>query len=246
VDQDPRLLTFHICWGAQAALYYHYGIQKRLLPEKLFGVFRHTVDYRRSILFRGFDDVFYVPHSRHTTVLPGGHRRPCRSCASSPPLPEAGVYAMFTKGGRQIFIMGHSEYDADTLKPGVPAGQGRRERTSSCRNYFPFDDPAQEPRGHLAGPRQSAVLQLAELLRLPDHALRPPGHPLQHPGRGGGVSPPPRRRAEPPPGSGPEGAGSPGGGAPPDAKPAPGPGASARPFPAFFCVCPFSCAAGSI
>ena len=106
--------TFHICWGAQAGLYYHYGIQKQPLLEKMFGIFPHTVEYRNSMLFRGFDDLFYVPHSRHTTVnredieaVPD-----LRILSSSE---EAGVYAVFTRGGRQIFIMGHSEYDADTL-----------------------------------------------------------------------------------------------------------------------------------
>ena len=96
--------TFHICWGAQAGLYYHYGIQKQPLPEKLFGVFRHTVEYKRSILFRGFDDSFYVPHSRHTTIRRADVEAvpALRILASSP---EAGVYAVFTKGGRQIFIM---------------------------------------------------------------------------------------------------------------------------------------------
>ena len=96
--------TFHICWGAQAGLYYHYGIQKRPLREKMFGIFRHTVDYKQSILFRGFDDSFYVPHSRHTTVNRADIEAvpELRILASSP---EAGVYAVFTSGGRQIFIM---------------------------------------------------------------------------------------------------------------------------------------------
>lgn len=136
--------TFHICWGAQAGLYYHYGIPKRELPEKLFGVFRHTVEYRRSILFRGFDDVFYVPHSRHTTVSRADIEAvpPLRILASSP---EAGVYAVFTKRGRQIFIMGHSEYDADTLRQEYLRDRAAGKPISVPRNYFPFDDPAQEP-----------------------------------------------------------------------------------------------------
>ena len=107
--------TFHICWGAQAGLYYHYGVQKRPLSEKLFGVFRHSAEYRQSILLRGFDDTFYVPHSRHTTVLRSDVEAvpELRILASSP---EAGVYAVFTNGGKQIFITGHAEYDADTLR----------------------------------------------------------------------------------------------------------------------------------
>ena len=107
--------TLHICWGAQAGLYYHYGIQKHGLEEKLFGVYPHSADYKRSILMRGFDDVFYVPHSRHTTVLredieavPG-----LKILASSE---QAGVYAVASKEGRQIFLTGHSEYDPLTLK----------------------------------------------------------------------------------------------------------------------------------
>lgn len=136
--------TFHICWGAQAGLYYHYGVQKRPLPEKMFGIFRHNVDYKQSILFRGFDDSFYVPHSRHTTVSRADiEAQPdLRILASSP---EAGVYAAFTGGGRQIFIMGHSEYDADTLKQEYLRDVTAGKPIALPKNYFPFDDPAQEP-----------------------------------------------------------------------------------------------------
>ena len=107
--------TFHICWGAQAGLYYHYGIQKKPLEEKLFGVFQHRADYKRSILLRGFDDTFWVPHSRHTTVLRQDIEAvpELKILASSE---EAGVYAIATKEGRQIFVTGHSEYDPDTLR----------------------------------------------------------------------------------------------------------------------------------
>ena len=107
--------TLHICWGAQAGLYYHYGIPKRALPQKLFGVFRHQVEDPNFILFRGFDDTFWVPHSRNTTVdradieaVPG-----LKVLADSE---EAGVYAVKTPRGRQVFLMGHAEYDRDTLK----------------------------------------------------------------------------------------------------------------------------------
>lgn len=136
--------TFHICWGAQAGLYYHYGIQKRLLPEKMFGIFRHYVDYKQSILFRGFDDSFYVPHSRHTTVNRSDIEAvpDLRILASSP---EAGVYAVFTSGGRQIYIMGHSEYDADTLKQEYLRDVAAGKSITIPKNYFPFDDPAREP-----------------------------------------------------------------------------------------------------
>ncbi len=136
--------TFHICWGAQAGLYYHYGIRKRALPEKLFGVFRHTVEYKRSILFRGFDDTFYVPHSRHTTVRRADVEAvpELRILASSP---EAGVYAVFTSGGKQIFIMGHSEYDGDTLRQEYLRDAAAGKPIALPKNYYPFDDPQQEP-----------------------------------------------------------------------------------------------------
>ncbi|MBQ8406732.1 MAG: homoserine O-succinyltransferase, partial [Clostridia bacterium] len=106
--------TFHICWGAQAGLYYHFGIDKKPLDKKLFGVFPHKVEYKQSILFRGFDDTFYAPHSRHTTVEREDIEKvwDLRILSSSP---DAGVYAVTTKNGKQIFIMGHSEYDAETL-----------------------------------------------------------------------------------------------------------------------------------
>ena len=143
--------TFHICWGAQAGLYYHYGIQKHPLPEKLFGVFPHTADYKRSILLRGFDDIFYVPHSRHTTIyredvekIPG-----LKILASSP---QAGVYAMMNKGGRQIFVTGHSEYDPETLKMEYIRDKNAGLPIHVPENYFPDDDDTQEPvvrwRGH--------------------------------------------------------------------------------------------------
>ena len=136
--------TFHICWGAQAGLYYHYGIQKHPLPEKMFGVFKHTADYKRSILLRGFDDEFWVPHSRHTTVfrediekVPG-----LRVIASSE---DAGVYAIMNKEGRQIFITGHSEYDADTLNREYVRDKNQGLPIHVPVNYFPNDDDTQEP-----------------------------------------------------------------------------------------------------
>ena len=136
--------TFHICWGAQAGLYYHYGINKKPLPEKMFGVFPHTVEYKRSILFRGFDDVFYVPHSRHTTVAREDIEAvpELRILASSE---EAGVYAVFTAGGRQIFITGHSEYDAGTLKAEYDRDVAAGKPIDLPKNYFPDNDPTREP-----------------------------------------------------------------------------------------------------
>ena len=137
--------TLHICWGAQAGLYYHYGIKKHALSEKLFGVFPHTVEYRKSILFRGFDDVFMVPQSRHTTINREDLEKVDRLeiLASSE---ECGVYAVRSKGGRQIFITGHSEYDAETLKNEYVRDVGLGKPISIPKNYFPNDDPSQPPR----------------------------------------------------------------------------------------------------
>jgi len=143
--------TFHICWGAQAGLNYHYGINKHQMEKKLFGVYPHTADYKRSILLRGFDDVFWAPHSRHTTVLredieavPG-----LRVIASSE---QAGVYAAMTKKGRQIFVTGHSEYDADTLYKEYKRDKDLGLPIDVPENYFPNDDETQSPmvrwRGH--------------------------------------------------------------------------------------------------
>lgn len=136
--------TFHICWGAQAGLYHHFGIEKIPLRKKLFGVFPHTVERKSSILFRGSDDVFMVPHSRHTTI----RREDVEACpklkilASSE---EAGIYALMTENGRQIFITGHSEYDAMTL-----AREYRRDKDAGLpieipKNYFPDDDDTRPP-----------------------------------------------------------------------------------------------------
>ena len=136
--------TLHICWGAQAGLYYHYGIDKQQLPKKLFGVFPHRVEYKRSILFRGFDDEFMVPHSRHTTVRREDIEKvdDLRILASSE---EAGVYAVFTNMGRQIFITGHSEYDADTLRNEYLRDIAAGKPIEIPKNYFPDDDPTQQP-----------------------------------------------------------------------------------------------------
>ncbi len=136
--------TLHICWGAQAGLYYHYGIPKRQLPRKLFGVFEHTVEDPNFILFRGFDDRFWVPHSRNTTVdradieaVPG-----LKVLAASP---EAGVYAVKTEGGRQVYLMGHAEYDRDTLKKEYLRDVAAGVDIQLPQHYFPDDDPEKEP-----------------------------------------------------------------------------------------------------
>ena len=143
--------TFHICWGAQAGLYYHYGVNKHPLDEKLFGVFEHIKDYPRSILLRGFDDVFWAPHSRHTTVYR-------EDVAAIPELkilsssPEAGIYLVMSKEGRQIFVTGHSEYDPDTLEKEYLRDKNKGLPISVPKNYYPNDDDSRSPvvrwRGH--------------------------------------------------------------------------------------------------
>lgn len=137
--------TFHICWGAQAGLYYHYGIKKYKLPEKLFGVFPHTVEYKKSILFRGFDDTFMVPHSRHTTILREDVEKvPELKILSSSE--KGGVYVVSTENGKQIFVTGHSEYDADTL-----AKEYWRDKNAGLpihvpENYYENDDDSTPPK----------------------------------------------------------------------------------------------------
>ena len=136
--------TLHICWGAQAGLYYHYGIRKYPLESKLFGVFPHKVDYKKSILFRGFDDTFMIPHSRHTTVL----REDIEKVSDLKILStseEAGVYAVMNKNGRNIFITGHSEYDADTLKAEYVRDLTQGKPITIPKNYFPADNPKKAP-----------------------------------------------------------------------------------------------------
>ena len=136
--------TFHICWGAQAGLYHHFGIQKYPLDKKLFGIFPHSADYKRSILFRGFDDVFMVPQSRHTTILREDVEKvsKLKILASSE---EAGVFALSTRNGRQIFITGHPEYDADTLNKEYVRDLEAGKPIEIPKNYFPNDDPTKSP-----------------------------------------------------------------------------------------------------
>jgi len=136
--------VFHICWGAQAGLYYHYGVPKYELPKKMFGVFRHKIHVQNEPLLRGFNEYFNAPHSRHTEVRE-------EDIAKVPELQilstsdKAGIYLVMSKNGRQIFVTGHSEYDADTL-----AGEYFRDVNKGLDievpyNYFPGDDPTKEP-----------------------------------------------------------------------------------------------------
>lgn len=136
--------TFHICWGAQAGMYYHFGVQKQPLDKKMFGIFEHKVTYNNPILFRGFDDVFNVPHSRHTTVLREDIEKvpELKILAESD---EAGVYAVMTENGKQIFITGHSEYDRDTLKNEYLRDVAANKPIEIPKNYFPDDNPDLPP-----------------------------------------------------------------------------------------------------
>ncbi len=136
--------TFHICWGAQAALYYHYGVKKYPLDAKMFGVFKHTVERKTSMLFRGFDDEFLVPHSRHTTVYREDIEKvpELRILSTSE---KAGVYAVSTDNGKQFFITGHSEYDNDTLKKEYFRDKNAGLEIQIPENYFPDDDDTKEP-----------------------------------------------------------------------------------------------------
>jgi len=136
--------TFHICWGAQAGLYYHFGIEKHVLPKKLFGVFEHKLLKPNSPLFRGFNDIFHVPHSRYTEVLAEDIQK----------IPElellsvsdrAGVFAVKTKDSRQFFITGHPEYDAETLAFEYFRDRERGLGTAIPENYFPDDNPGMDP-----------------------------------------------------------------------------------------------------
>ncbi len=136
--------TFHICWGAQAGLYYHFGIKKYKLDKKMFGVFPHKVENKRYILFRGFDDEFLVPHSRHTTISREDIEKvPDLKILAYSDI--AGVYAVSTDNGKQIFITGHSEYDADTLKNEYLRDKDAGLQIDIPVNYFPDDDPTKPP-----------------------------------------------------------------------------------------------------
>ena len=136
--------TLHICWGAQAGLYYHYGLQKRQLPEKLFGVYEHTVLKRNSPIFRGFDDTFYAPHSRWTEI-PQEEIRKVPGLELMAVSEAAGVFAVKEKSGSQFFVMGHPEYDRDTLAKEYFRDVEAGKEIHVPEHYFPHDDPRQSP-----------------------------------------------------------------------------------------------------
>jgi homoserine O-succinyltransferase/O-acetyltransferase len=136
--------TLHICWGAQAGLYYHYGIPKYQLPEKMFGVFLHDVNLKNEKLVRGFDDEFFAPHSRYTEVRKSDIEKNENLLLLSYS-EEAGVYIAASKDSRQVFVTGHSEYDPLTLKSEYDRDICRGLEIAVPKNYYPQDDPSQTP-----------------------------------------------------------------------------------------------------
>lgn len=136
--------TFHICWGAQAGLYYHYGLQKHILPQKVFGVFEHKVMNRKIPIVRGFDDYFMAPHSRHTEVR-SEDIHACKDLTVLAESDEVGVYLVMAGEGRQFFVMGHSEYDRLTLQEEYFRDLKKGMDIQVPKNYFPDDDPTRKP-----------------------------------------------------------------------------------------------------
>ena len=136
--------TIHICWGAQAGLYYHYGIKKELLPKKLSGVYKHRVMNRKEPLVRGFDDVFMAPHSRYTQASR-------QQILDNPRLKvladsdEAGIYIVLGDGGKEIFVMGHPEYDRLTLDQEYKRDIDKGIEPDLPVNYYPDDDCNRKP-----------------------------------------------------------------------------------------------------
>ena len=136
--------TFHICWGAQAGLYYHYGLQKHILPQKVFGVFEHKVMNRKIPIVRGFDDYFMAPHSRHTEVR-SEDIHACKDLTVLAESDEVGVYLVMAGEGKQFFVMGHSEYDRLTLQEEYFRDLKKGMDIQVPKNYFPDDDPTKKP-----------------------------------------------------------------------------------------------------
>lgn len=136
--------SFHICWGAQAAIYYHYGLNKRMLPEKLCGIFMHEVHHRRNPLVRGFDDYFMIPHSRYTEV-PAEALHRCGRLDILAESEEAGVLLCATRDLRQVFIFGHGEYDRYTLRDEYERDLAAGLHPALPKNYFPHDNPEEKP-----------------------------------------------------------------------------------------------------
>ena len=136
--------TFHICWGAQAGMYYHFGLNKSELPKKLFGIYRQKVLNRRVPLVRGFDDEFFVPHSRYTEISAEKIHN-CKDLTVLAESEEAGVLLAIANGGRQVFIQGHFEYDRRTLDAEYQRDIGKGIKIDVPVNYYPDDDPSKKP-----------------------------------------------------------------------------------------------------
>lgn len=136
--------TFHICWGAQAGLYYHYGIKKHLLPEKLSGIYTHRVLVPHHKLMRGFDDTFTIPHSRHTGIDEEALKR-CRGLEVLAVSEIAGSCVICSRNGRQVFVTGHAEYDRDTLAKEYFRDKNKGLNPHVPYNYFPNDDASKTP-----------------------------------------------------------------------------------------------------
>lgn len=143
-SKEHAFSTLHLCWGAQAGLYYHYGIQKYVLDKKMFGVFRHHVKNRKVPLVRGFDDIFYAPHSRHTEVRKEDIEK-CENLTILAESDKAGVFLVIDKTGKQIFVMGHPEYDRLTLDSEYKRDKNKGLPIDVPVNYYPNDDDTQKP-----------------------------------------------------------------------------------------------------
>ena len=136
--------TFHICWGAQAGVYYHYGLKKEILDEKMFGLFWHKVLNRKVPLVRGFDDEFLAPHSRHTTVSSKAIHD-CKELTILAESQEAGVLIAIANEGKQIFVMGHLEYDRFTLHNEYTRDKEKGLSIAVPKNYYKDDDSSLRP-----------------------------------------------------------------------------------------------------
>ncbi|WP_022748538.1 homoserine O-acetyltransferase MetA [Lachnobacterium bovis] len=137
--------TLHVCWGAQAGLYYHFGIKKHVLGQKCFGIFNHRVRKRKIPLVRGFDDYFMAPHSRHTVVRKEDIEN-CDDLVILADSKEAGVFLVMKEDGRQIFMMGHPEYDRYTLDREYKRDVSMGLDIEPPLNYYPNDDPNEKPK----------------------------------------------------------------------------------------------------
>ncbi len=142
--QEHVTSTLHICWAAQAGFYHYYGINKKALPQKLFGIYEHRVEKRKIPLVRGFDDIFLAPHSRHTET-PAEAIHACSQLTVLAQSPEAGVFLAIAEEGKKIFVTGHPEYDRYTLRNEYQRDLGKGLPIQVPYHYFPDDDPEKKP-----------------------------------------------------------------------------------------------------